>query len=1672
MKTTKRFLSALLALAMVLSICPAILFAATAAEVEMTDFGVITGMPENATGITYLSDLYQQDIADASTHQLVESPTYVKYSYVKGNSSYPNGRIFSVDQTFFSKLGVYGDNGGTWTYLEGSKTCNANGHTYTAKTIALGLNGKAFTKGLGLQPATSSDAKQSTVVFDISSLAGTHFYAAVGIVGKGNNETQVSGNNSLTFNVYGSTSEWNAEDMTAMTWVKLASCEDINNALVGEFNVNVADYTYLKLECVNEGDQVNNDAVWADACVYVPYTTTEVSRIDPAKKISNTVASGTGLPADKVTYLSSQTEKALVGDGTSAGADPKYTKDAPYSSTVYMYRYPEMSYRNSLSADRDLTDPVTNVTTTYKYGILLGAPAAYHQYGLGVHPCYVGAENPGGIVYDVSSLNVNRFYAVVGATGANPTAPATSNSNSSYLNGADYAITFELWGSAAAEYSEDMEFVKLAYVDNIYYWLTAEFNVDITGFNYLKLVTRMTDGMTSNSGCAAAWGSASVYTATGEDLNYTVEYKYCTDGKTRSYTAFDTANLAADALVSGAVAPMTAVNKAYLTAQGLPGSISDGTNTYVLANVDEKIITENDTVITVYYDAPGYVQTDNFVITPTSKDTTADTLGGVDLSYWEYVSSSYCLPSDSTARYVGVDKQYNTNKPSATNTGGTTYKIGGNMEFSNYFSLHPTATTATADSYVVLNLSHADLTDNYFYAVVGMNGDAWYKPHDTTTTKYGVVFRVYGSSSANGDWTLLACSGEIEGSTTGEFRVFVGDYDYLKLEVDLARDTTTHSSSAIIWGNPTLYSVNPYEGKTVSILGDSISTWTHVSNDVTANTNIANNKGYFGAGRYDLETRQDTWWQQAIDALGMELVVNNSWGGSCVLTARSSIVDGKETLGEASVGWGDRSVNLHNNISDTYEVPDVILVFMGTNDFSYYPDTLGTYEDIDFTTLVTGDGAAPTTTCEAYAVMLARMQAMYPDAEIWCMTPLPREEGAAVGDPTEFCADLAQIAEHYGCGVVNMSSLFGSDTETYHTYISSDDVHPLKAGMDAISQAVVGALLGDTTELYDVSFDLENVESVDGRVAIAGDSYTATLRAAEKVTVTMGGEDITSSCYANGVVTIDKVTGDVVITASSDSVKISTIGKSDSLNGRPESVNLQYLSSLHDTTTGTAGDRTQIINNGTNEFVITVPSKVTLNESYSYPNFYFISDDRKQSNGGDTAVDGYREFNEVQYNTYGIHLGYVAKTYEYGLGVHPNAVGSADNEIVYNVSELEGDRFYAVVGVNGGNITNQAYYSRYVNFEVWGSTDGNSYERIAHALDVRAYLTAEFDLDISGYSYIKLVTRMSDESRNNWSCAAAWADACVYDLPVTSTGNNIRLQDNLKIGYYFALNSTITPSSVGATLYTAADYAAGNEGTEYADLTATNGEYVVENAGVCPQDIGDVYVLVPYYVDSEGVAHYGQAVEYSVLEYCKKVYNMTDEDWTGLGYTAELGAQTKAIIIDLLNYATAASAYLDSDSAQTYNDFLTDGEKTVAWVEETHSATHPETVTAGTPTVTLDGRNINLNESIHLGIYLIDENAAITGVSWCTADGTEYTAAEWDSDNKRYVVTGILADKIYDSYYIRVSEGDETYAEYGFCVAAYLTDLMNHDDYKDNTTLVNLCKAMQVYGYNAAAYFA
>lgn len=237
-----------------------------------------------------------------------------------------------------------------------------------------------------------------------------------------------------------------------------------------------------------------------------------------------------------------------------------------------------------------------------------------------------------------------------------------------------------------------------------------------------------------------------------------------------------------------------------------------------------------------------------------------------------------------------------------------------------------------------------------------------------------------------------------------------------------------------------------YFGKQFSVLGDSISTLEGY-----------NPRGYkvFYTGenctRSGVCEPKDTWWNKVITFLGGELLVNNSWSGSRVTKLPDS-----DRLFPSGCS-DERTSALHINGVK----PDVILVYLGTNDWAFGAE-LGVR-----TTLLPGEEYEAFDT--AYDSMLKKLKANYPQSEIWCCTLCEahmsaRPEFEFLCEPTgthiQRYNDLIRgIAKNNGCRLID---LYDFDWP----YDSIDGSHPNADGMNTIATMVIHSAIGTEVDPF------------------------------------------------------------------------------------------------------------------------------------------------------------------------------------------------------------------------------------------------------------------------------------------------------------------------------------------------------------------------------------------------------------------------------------------------------------------------------------------------------------------------------------------------------------------------------------------------------------------------------
>lgn len=277
-------------------------------------------------------------------------------------------------------------------------------------------------------------------------------------------------------------------------------------------------------------------------------------------------------------------------------------------------------------------------------------------------------------------------------------------------------------------------------------------------------------------------------------------------------------------------------------------------------------------------------------------------------------------------------------------------------------------------------------------------------------------------------------------------------YIYPNASTRIFTKSSTRSLGVIIYGDSLRITADPksiYNGKKLSIYGDSISTFTGWIPEGNATYYTGSNCGVLFA--------DDTWWMKTIKALQFDLLVNNSWSGRAV----SSVRDGSEAH---ATDAGYKQANI-DQLKSGDVLPDVIIIKLGINDFNN-ECPLGTY---DGKTAVPTD---PTAFSGAYAIMLDRIMTTYPLADVYCCTLMPCEKNGAIGFPetnnngntidefNEVIKNLAsafgaKVLNHHTCGITyyNLSTYMGD-----YSASTQQGLHPNPAGHSLIANATINEM--------------------------------------------------------------------------------------------------------------------------------------------------------------------------------------------------------------------------------------------------------------------------------------------------------------------------------------------------------------------------------------------------------------------------------------------------------------------------------------------------------------------------------------------------------------------------------------------------------------------------------------
>lgn len=205
-----------------------------------------------------------------------------------------------------------------------------------------------------------------------------------------------------------------------------------------------------------------------------------------------------------------------------------------------------------------------------------------------------------------------------------------------------------------------------------------------------------------------------------------------------------------------------------------------------------------------------------------------------------------------------------------------------------------------------------------------------------------------------------------------------------------------------------------FSGKTISILGDSITTYKGYNPDGYAT--------FYPYPTADFGDVNQTWWMQVINNLGMKLLKNNSWGGSCVAEGTgSSSTSSDERIKEILFGT---------------EQPDILIIFMGSNDCASANVSLETFD-------------------KSYKIMLDKIVALCPNTEVYIMT-LPESIMYSSENQVKYNDVIRKYTTQFNFNLIDLQDMYG--TEGCRNYLI-DSAHPNLAGMNLFANTVFEKML-------------------------------------------------------------------------------------------------------------------------------------------------------------------------------------------------------------------------------------------------------------------------------------------------------------------------------------------------------------------------------------------------------------------------------------------------------------------------------------------------------------------------------------------------------------------------------------------------------------------------------------
>ena len=333
----------------------------------------------------------------------------------------------------------------------------------------------------------------------------------------------------------------------------------------------------------------------------------------------------------------------------------------------------------------------------------------------------------------------------------------------------------------------------------------------------------------------------------------------------------------------------------------------------------------------------------------------------------------------------------------------------------------------------VVSLAIADATDD----IDDLSTDV-----DNLSTGLGNLSTTVGNLS-----TTVGNLSTAVANNTNSIGVNAGNISSLTTRMGNAEGAITSLSNGAneMSGNLQALATSVFNQKKLSIYGDSISTF--------AGYIPTGNATYYTGSNAGVTSVEDTWWWKLDNALGLDLLVNNSWSGRAVSNVRDS-----ESGHTTDAGYKQANIDVLGSEGD----PDIIIIKLGINDFNHNAP-LGTY---DGSTTLPVD---PTNFTDAYAIMLDRIMTTYPEATVYCCTLMDCERTGATAFPEingngdsliEWNQAIIKLAEAFGARILN-HAVCGITHYNLDVYTGDYDsgtgkgLHPNASGMSLIANQTI-----------------------------------------------------------------------------------------------------------------------------------------------------------------------------------------------------------------------------------------------------------------------------------------------------------------------------------------------------------------------------------------------------------------------------------------------------------------------------------------------------------------------------------------------------------------------------------------------------------------------------------------